>query len=35
MALPDVAAMIAKDAREKLGGLDVVSVQVNTKISNY
>jgi hypothetical protein len=26
LALPDVAAMIAKDARENLGGLDVVSV---------
>jgi hypothetical protein len=24
MAMPDVAAMIAKDARENLGGLDVV-----------
>jgi hypothetical protein len=26
MAMPDVAAMIAEDARENLGGLDVVSV---------
>jgi hypothetical protein len=26
LALPDVAAMIAKDARENLGGVEVVSV---------
>ena len=26
LALPDVAAMIAKDARENFGGVEVVSV---------